>query len=146
MSYVRVWRLLERDVERYVSSSAFTERIAGARSAFWAHPMALWSSVKGGALWDHGEWLELATFDWPSPESVLGQFSIKAMIGSDREKYVAYCLIGQVAPKDLKLANLCTAAARSESSGNRAGSGLPEPRSMKPGEGASWVMRMLGIG
>lgn len=111
----RVRQFLAEDTARRLDSPAYTERIMGARNGVWANPAAFWAGVDGGTLWQSGEWLELATFDWPEPEEVLAQLRAKATGGSDRQKYAAFCLIGRaVPPSDVTLIDLCRSAVRSE--------------------------------
>jgi len=113
-------RFLADEAKRCVNSQAFAERIAGARCALWTNPGAFWASVDAGALSQHGEWLELASIDWSTSKSLaqgfIDQLRVKATMGSDREKYVAFCLIGQIAPEDSAIAELCAVSAGSESS------------------------------
>ncbi len=111
----RVRRFLAEDTARHLNSPAYTERIMGARNGLWANPAAFWAGVDGGPLWRSGEWLELAMFDWPQPEEVLAQLREKAASGSDRQKYAAFCLIGQAAPREnAALTDLCRTAVRTE--------------------------------
>jgi formylglycine-generating enzyme required for sulfatase activity len=53
--------------------------------------------------------------DWPESASLLAQLKVKAASGSDRQKYVAFCLLGQKGAPDADLADLCVRALRSES-------------------------------
>jgi len=102
-----------------LSSSAFTDRIAGARAAPFLDPDAFWESVDGGKLWANGEWLELCRLspelDEPSRAQFIKQLHEKAISGTDRQKYVAFCLIGQLARDEGDIADTCVAAVQSES-------------------------------
>jgi formylglycine-generating enzyme required for sulfatase activity len=101
----------------FVRSPAYTERIMGARAAMFVDPTAFWQSVDGGPLWQNGEWLELLRADWPDYSVILEEIQRKAAGGSNREKYVAFCLLGQLAEKvtDRSAAiNLCRSAVASE--------------------------------
>lgn len=111
----RVRAFLADETARSASSPAFTERIKGARGGPWTNPKAFWESVDGGPLFLHGEWLELAGMDWPESASLLAQLKAKATSGSDRQKYVAFCLLGQKEGRDDALGELCVQAVRSES-------------------------------
>jgi formylglycine-generating enzyme required for sulfatase activity len=111
----RVKELLREYSGRCVSSPAFTERIVGARSALWANPKAFWESVNGGALWVNGEWLEVCRAGWGDPAPVLAQLGRRAVGGTDRQKYVAFCLMGQIARGNSALAELCAKAVEAES-------------------------------
>lgn len=89
-------------LRQYLSSSAFTNRVIGARAALWGDAQSqdiFWESINGGALWTHGEWLELCQVPWPDPEALVRLFVSKAAddTASARQKYVAFCLIGQFA-------------------------------------------------
>ncbi len=109
-----------------VFSEAFTGRTAGARMGLMVNPDAFWESIDGGPLWTYGEWLELCRMDWPDPAHVLGLLRDKAAAkdATDRRKYVAFCLIGQLGgdrrdglDAQLKgdLVDLCRKAVNSES-------------------------------
>ncbi len=101
-----------------VSSNAFTERIIGSRAAFFVDPEAFWRSVDGGALWTHGEWLEVArTYvgDWSFPADgsaeprlpanpVMVQITSTAERGTPKQRYVAFCLIRGLATQTPGLA------------------------------------------
>ena len=107
--------LLVAAAGRYVSSPAFTERIVGARGSFWLAPLEFWRGVDGGPLWAHGEWLEICRPTWPHRDRLIRMLRGKATDGSRRQKYVAYCLIGQLAGPDDGIADLCAEAVRGES-------------------------------
>ncbi len=108
-------------VERFLDSPAYTDRVKGARAGILVNPEAFWASVDGGPLWQNGEWLEILELNWsdgsepavgdtlPSDDDeevrhepldaaiLLTQLEEKIESGRDREKYVAYCLLGQLA-------------------------------------------------
>ncbi len=111
----RVKRFLSQNAADDVVSPAFTRRVMGARSSLWANVDAFWESIDGGPLWRHGEWIELADVARVDPAFVVQQLSQVAASGSDRQKYVAFCLIGQIARKDAATADLCVKAAAEES-------------------------------
>ncbi len=96
---------LVRTCDEYLSSRSATLRTWGALSAFLARPEAFWSSVDGGTLWANGEWLALADADWADEAEMSETLAAKAVSGSDREKYVAFCLIGALAGESGPLAN-----------------------------------------
>jgi formylglycine-generating enzyme required for sulfatase activity len=110
--------LVAEQASRDVASPSFARRIVGARSAAWTNQEAFWESVganDANSLWRNGEWLELAEVDWPEPVALIDQLKRKAAGGTDKEKYVAFCLIGQLAVADPTVAELCKQAAREES-------------------------------
>ena len=102
-------------VSEGLASSAFTQRVMSARSALWAAPDAFWKSVDDGPLWRHGEWLELIDVARIDPLFVTNHLARIAADGSERQKYVAFCLIGQIVPDDSAVADLCVNAAAKES-------------------------------
>jgi serine/threonine protein kinase/formylglycine-generating enzyme required for sulfatase activity len=98
-----VHQLVTEYAKAAVASDAFTERIAGARTSIVTAPAEFWTSVDGGQLWKRGEWLEVAHADWPANvrAAILSQLKEKAQSGSDRERYVAFCLLGEMSsPQD----------------------------------------------
>lgn len=97
---------LQRLSAEYISSPAYTLRIMGVRSAPLVSPDEFWRGVDNGALWRHGEWLELA--QWPEPEKLVDMLSSKAENGTGREKYVAFCLLGQLKVGGDALFDLCS--------------------------------------
>lgn len=111
----RVRDFLREYSGRCVVSPAFTERIMGARTALWTNPEAFWKSADGGALWANGEWLELCRVRWPDTAGILARLERQAAGGTNRQKYIAFCLIGQMAPKDATLAGFCAKAIETES-------------------------------
>lgn len=126
--------------ERYPASAVFTERIMGARSGLWLDPSAFWESVETGPLWDHGEWLQLidayktvANDDAVREvvETCLTELEAGLDSGSPREKYVALCLLGQLAPERSGLSERCASLVVSETA---------------PGVvmGAAWAATRLG--
>jgi serine/threonine protein kinase/formylglycine-generating enzyme required for sulfatase activity len=97
-----------------VASTSFADRMTGARSAFLLDPDAFWQSVNGGPLSTGGEWLEVCRAEWPDRAKVVRQLAERARTGTDRQKYVAFCLLGQIARREDQLAETCVEAARSE--------------------------------
>lgn len=105
---------------RFVQSPAYTERVMGARSAFLLSPEAFWRSMDGGRLWQHGEWLELcrsSNVPVKMPVELTGRFlpelNRKAGDGTDRQRYAAFCLLGDLAQQDEESLKLCADAVRS---------------------------------
>jgi formylglycine-generating enzyme required for sulfatase activity len=101
---------------RYVNSPAAPQRVMGARSAPWLNPDAFWRSVDGGMLWHHGEWLELcrANHPWPDAERFVNSLRNMAVNGTPRQKYVAFCLIGERPELCKDLTPQCVDAVKSE--------------------------------
>lgn len=97
-----------------VASTSFADRVTGARSAFLLDPDAFWRSVDGGPLWTGGEWLELCRTEWPDRVDVIRRLAERARTGTNRQKYVAFCLLGQIARPEDKVADLCAAAVLAE--------------------------------
>ncbi len=95
-----------------VESKAYTDRVAGARTGLLMNPEAFWKSVDGGELWRNGEWLEVAAAKWTPAQraAITAALRDKAGNGSAREKYVAFCLLGEVAPPGDQTAALCADA------------------------------------
>ncbi|NOT02905.1 MAG: protein kinase, partial [Phycisphaerales bacterium] len=142
----RVREYLSNRCREYLNSTAFTERIVGARTAPAVDPDAFWASVDGGLLWQNGEWLEIvhvpwkereilraeirlgvpdATDEptWPSSEKVLNDIAERAREGTDQQKYAAFCLVGQLAGQGgittsdvSEYAELCVKSAGAETS------------------------------
>lgn len=91
-------------VQKYLRSGGSNERATGARGTLWGDEQsrnAFWATVDDGALWTHGEWLELCQADWPDPQPLMRLFVSKTGGGtaSARQKYVAFCLMGQFAKR-----------------------------------------------
>ncbi|MBN1492336.1 MAG: protein kinase [Phycisphaerae bacterium] len=105
---------LVRSCKENLSSQAFTDRIAGVRSAIVLDPASFWSAVDGGAVWANGEWLEVCRMEWPDKTPLFKELMQKAVNGSDRQKYVALCLIGQLAQDDEEALSACVNAVRTE--------------------------------
>jgi len=101
---------LARTTEQYVASAAYTERVTGALSSLWTNPEAFWQSIDGGLLWRHGEWLALCEMDFSGEAGIVADLIARARDGSDRERYVAFCLIGQWRPPHPDLLDLCREA------------------------------------
>ncbi|HNO78529.1 MAG TPA: protein kinase [Phycisphaerae bacterium] len=103
----RLAEVLQDAVIRSLSSSAYTERIMAARGGVLLAPQDFWKSIDGGALWENGEWLELANLPEKITSAILPELIEKAENGTDRQRYVSLCLIGQIAPEDEELAADC---------------------------------------
>ncbi len=109
--------------EHYLKSPAYTDRVIGARAGLFLAPDAFWRSVDGGPLWKNGEWLEILEMDWKNDAGfLLNALEEKIKFGRDREKYVAYCLLGQLAgdqglwaDQHDELGKRCAEAVRTES-------------------------------
>lgn len=100
--------------ERMLQSPAEGERVIGARAALYVDPAPFWESVDGGLLWENGEWLELARMEWTDPAAVVAELSEKAASGTDRQKYVAFCVLGSRADANEDLIRLCRNAVANE--------------------------------
>ncbi|MEK6674976.1 MAG: bifunctional serine/threonine-protein kinase/formylglycine-generating enzyme family protein [Planctomycetota bacterium] len=100
---------------RYVHSANYTERVMGARSGLFTAPNEFWESVSSGVLGRHGEWLEFALNDWnlQTWELLSPQLETKLTSGSNVEKYVALCLLGQHRTDDKALVARCAEIAQS---------------------------------
>lgn len=115
-----VRKFYTRATVRQLSSSAFTERIMGVRGTLWRDPQiqqAFWTSVDGGPVWEYGEWLELCRVQRTKLPELMRRLAAKARGGTNREKYVAFCLMGELAesPGDLgDLVDLCVRAMETE--------------------------------
>jgi formylglycine-generating enzyme required for sulfatase activity len=71
--------------------------------------------VDGGPLWNNGEWLEIASLPADLVESVMPQLRDKAQTGTPRQRYVALCLIGQLAGRaDPAVVDLCVRVAQTD--------------------------------
>ena len=83
---------------------------------FLPEPLAasFWSSVDGGPLWRHGEWLELCSDELFVQWMPFAQLDEKARSGTEREKYVAFCLIGHFSPAEEEWRDLCGRAVENE--------------------------------
>lgn len=84
-------------IEQSASSGAFTDRIVAARGGLLLNETAFWNSVDGGPLWQHGEWLELCDAPELANPRVLENLKHIANKGTDRQQYVALCLLGCLA-------------------------------------------------
>ncbi|MHC4671715.1 MAG: protein kinase domain-containing protein [Planctomycetota bacterium] len=104
---------LDAVCQQYLDSSAYTDRIMGARAGLLINPEAFWESVDGGELWKNGEWLEVAGIDWLIDGPIIKQIREKALEGTPRQQYVAFCLIGQLAPNQSDLVETCAQGVQS---------------------------------
>ncbi|NOX58935.1 MAG: protein kinase [Planctomycetes bacterium] len=127
----RLAEVLQDAMVRSLSSSAYTERIMAARGGMLVAPEEFWDSIDGGSLWKNGEWLELCSLPPEMTKAILPQLIDKAENGTDRQRYVSICLIGQTAQAGGALADDCARWAReAEHPGVRAA--------------ASWAAMRLG--
>ena len=110
----RVRRNLTQLAQVHLASPADTERVMGAASGFLVNEAAFWAAVDHGLLWERGEWLALCELPWPDPAAVAARLRPWAIRGTDRQKYVAFCLIGQLANRNREMAALCADAVRTE--------------------------------
>lgn len=101
--------------EMALRSPAFTERVMGSRAGLFVAPEAFWNSVDGGPLWTGGEWMELCRMEPAVSGEFMTALAKKVVSGSDREKYVALCLIGQLGSAETSLAAVCETAGRTNS-------------------------------
>ncbi len=122
-SFGRLREYLVVGCNEYLTSRSASLRALGALSGPLISPSAFWASADGGMLWEHGEWLALVNIDWPDEAGLLDALAAKAASGTDREKYIAFCLIGQLAGPDAPLqsgggalAELCAEAVRTAQS------------------------------
>jgi len=97
-----------------IASVMPAERVTGARAAFLVASEAFWEQVDGKELWSGGEWLEICQATWPARSLAVKQLANRAKSGTDRQKYVAFCLLGQIAQPEDGVAELCANAARNE--------------------------------
>lgn len=97
-----------------VASRAPSERVTGARAAFLVASETFWDQVDGKGLWTGGEWLEICRAKWPDRSLAVRQLAERTKGGTDRQKYVAFCLLGQIAHPEDDVADLCASAARTE--------------------------------
>lgn len=98
-----------------ITSVMPAERVTGARAAFLVASGAFWEQVDGKELWTGGEWLEICQATWPDRSLAVKQLANRAKSGTDRQKYVAFCLLGEIAQPEDDVAELCANAARNES-------------------------------
>ncbi len=91
---------------RNMLSTAYTERIMGARAGLVVSPARFAEAIDGGPLWQHGEWLELCDLLGALPG---GRDSLLELVrtGSARQRYVALCLLGQDGHGDEQLIAVC---------------------------------------
>jgi serine/threonine protein kinase/formylglycine-generating enzyme required for sulfatase activity len=106
---------------RYLDSPFYFRRQMGTLGGFRFAQEAFWNSVVNGAIKEHGEWLELARSDWPDLNEILTPLQRKAKSGKANEKYVAFCLIGQLVGPQIG-----TKAANLNDEAKRLGEAMPE--------------------
>jgi formylglycine-generating enzyme required for sulfatase activity len=75
----------------------------GSRAGLIVRPDVFWQSIDGGPLWRFGQWLEIVKMPWSSearralpPRDAVAALVEKASSGSDRQKYAAICLLGEL--------------------------------------------------
>jgi formylglycine-generating enzyme required for sulfatase activity len=126
-----------------LTSALAPQRVQGVKVAPWLDPNLFWTEVDGRGVWSHGEWLELCAVRWPDPDELLRRLGTveRAANGTTTQKYVAFCLIGQLAVPRGQLAErlvpVCTAAVEKEAdpgvvmaawwAGRRLGHAVPVP-------------------
>ncbi len=99
-------------------SSAAVERVSAARAALWGDESveaAFWASSNGGPIWEHGDWMQVCAARFLDPVPLIPKLAAKAKQGTDREKFIAYCLLGDLAEPGDQLAQACSLAADTES-------------------------------
>jgi formylglycine-generating enzyme required for sulfatase activity/tRNA A-37 threonylcarbamoyl transferase component Bud32 len=107
--------LMVRLIGLMATSDAYTDRVTAGRGGLLLNPTAFWDSVDGGPLWAHGEWLELCSSPELATGEVLAEIRRVASAGTDRQRYVAFCLLGQLASKDDTASQaVCSTAVRGE--------------------------------
>ncbi len=114
------------------TSPAYTDRITGARGGLLLDAEAFWRSVDGGLLWEHGEWLELCDAPELASPELIGNLVATANQGSQKQQYIAFCLLGCLA--DHGDAAIGAACANAATSTNHAGVAAA----------AAWAARQLG--
>ncbi|MFQ5462447.1 MAG: protein kinase, partial [Phycisphaerae bacterium] len=98
-------------------SSAAVERVTAARAALWADESveaAFWASSNGGPVWEHGDWMQVCKAHFLNPTPLIPKLAARAEKGTDHEKYIAFCLLGDLAEPDDALAEMCARAAATE--------------------------------
>lgn len=93
-SPVTVRRQVAEAVAAGAVSDSYADRVVAARGGLLLDPISFWAGVDDGALWQNGEWLEVC--DLPADMTAEWTEELRAMTarGSDRQRYVAWCLIG----------------------------------------------------
>jgi serine/threonine protein kinase/formylglycine-generating enzyme required for sulfatase activity len=135
----RVSGFLRELCAEYLHSPAYTLRIMGARTAPLAAASEFWMNVDRGPLWDEGEWLEIAGEAWPDDE-IVKLLVERAGGGSTRQKYVSFCLLGQLRPASPGVPDLCARAVKNEADPGVvaaawwAAARLGQPVELQPGE------------
>lgn len=89
-----VQQRVNRAVAGGASSVAYTDRIVAARGGLLIDPASFWASVDGGPLWQNGEWLEVCELPAEIVDPLVPDISRMTRHGSDRQRYVAWCLLG----------------------------------------------------
>lgn len=92
--------MIRERVPQLVESGSYSDRVTGARAAFFADPAAFWRSVNDGALKVSGEWLELAFLPPDVARGVQPELTGILRGGTADQRYVALCLIGALTAKD----------------------------------------------
>ena len=107
----RVQSWVEDSLLEYVVSGSYADRVVGARGAPFLTKDGFWSSVDGGPLWQNGEWLELCDMPPAAAADLLPSLRDYAVSGTERQQYVALCLLGRLAdPSDDESGQACIAA------------------------------------
>jgi len=94
-----VVQLVQAGLSGMVKSPVAAQRATGVRGVLFSDPEAFWQGVDGGALWTHGEWLELCVLPRELAPAIQPQLIEKCAHGSERERYVALCLLGALADR-----------------------------------------------
>ncbi len=111
----RVRQYLAGTTERALFSDTEPRRVMGACSGLFNAPADFWRSIEDGPLWSGGEWLELCKYPDELKKPLLTELKDRAATGTERQKYVAFCILGQWAMPDAEAIGLCQRAVESES-------------------------------
>jgi formylglycine-generating enzyme required for sulfatase activity/predicted Ser/Thr protein kinase len=91
--------LVRESVAIAVASPAGPQRMLGAAGGLYVAPAAFWESVDGGPLWENGEWLAVCRQSETPPSAIREMLLAKTQDGSPRVRYVAWGLLGSLAPE-----------------------------------------------
>jgi len=127
----RVQQMVRESAARAVASPAAAQRLMGAASALWVAPGDFWQAVEEGPLRENGEWLEICRQkDAVTPDTLAALVEI-ARQGTKQQRYVAWCLLGELSTSPAH------AALAAEAGKQEADAGVAAA--------AAWAARRLGI-